>query len=140
MSRPTQRLAQVADLLIPAGAEMPSASGADPAGMYTARVLSLRPDLAPALERALERSSHADTLAALTEALTDDAEAFATLTFVVAAAYFLNPDVRKKIGYPGQVAQPPVDDWTFGIADKIERVRARGPMYRPAPAGDGTER
>jgi hypothetical protein len=53
----------------------------------------------------------------------------------VAGAYFLNPEVRKAVGYGGQlqvaiVAEDPPDYEQDGL---LASVVARGPIYRPTP-------
>jgi hypothetical protein len=57
------------------------------------------------------------------------------LAEVVAGAYFLNPEVRKAVGYGGQlqvpiVAEDPPDYEQDGL---LASVVARGPIYRPTP-------
>jgi len=52
---------------------------------------------------------------------------------VVTAAYFMNPDVRKAVGYTGQgpsPLDPRVDYMEDGL---LESVIKRGPIYRPTP-------
>jgi hypothetical protein len=52
----------------------------------------------------------------------------------VPGAYFLNPDVRRAIGYEGQTGRaidPHPDYLDDGLLDA---VIARGPIYRPTPA------
>lgn len=97
------RLAALADVLIPAGDGMPSASEADPTGKWLERALAARPDLGGAVERALAAG---DPLA-LREG---DPEAFAALGEIVSGAYYMNLKVRKRIGYPGQKSNPPFPD------------------------------
>jgi choline dehydrogenase-like flavoprotein len=100
---PDARLAALADALIPAAGDLPSASAADPSGKWLARALAARPDLAPAFERALG----AEDVEALVDA---DREAFEALALVVSGAYYMNLKVRKRIGYPGQKSSPPYPD------------------------------
>ena len=55
------------------------------------------------------------------------------LTEVVTAAYFMNPDVRRALGYTGQgptPLDPRVDYMEDGL---LESVIKRGPIYRPTP-------
>jgi hypothetical protein len=98
---PDPRLAALADALIPAKGELPSASEADPSGKWLDRALAARPDLAPAFERALG----ADDVETLAEA---DPEAFEALAVLISGAYYMNLKVRKRIGYPGQKSSRPI--------------------------------
>jgi hypothetical protein len=132
---PAQRavLADLADVLIPAGDGMPSASAAAVAegglNQVLAAVPSLEAGLADVLAKAKDREP-AEVIASL--ARTDPA-AYGVLTEVVTAAYFMNPDVRQAIGYTGQgpsPLDPRVDYMEDGL---LESVIKRGPIYRPTP-------
>ena len=129
--------AALADEMIPAAGGMPSASeaGAHRSGLEA--VLGARPDLVEPLRQALDGLvAAADAGAAL--ALVRSAgheQAWGVLGMVVPAAYFLNPEVRAALGYPGQEAlrvdeQP--DDLDLEL---VAEVTARPPVYRPTPEG-----
>lgn len=94
------KLRALADAWIPAGLGMPAASAAGVADGELDRVLRARPDLAPPLVEALSRASVDPAVSAsMSEADTQ------TLRYVVAAAYYLAPGVRKALGYdPERVA------------------------------------
>jgi hypothetical protein len=53
----------------------------------------------------------------------------------VAGAYFLNPEVRRLIGYPGQEARPiePEDPPDYEQDGLLASVVERGPIFRPTP-------
>ena len=75
-------------------------------------------------------STSAEVVAGLARA---DPAAYGLLTEVVTAAYFMNPDVRKAVGYAGQGAlpiDPRVDYMEDGL---LVSVIKRGPIYRPTP-------
>ena len=63
---------------------------------------------------------------------------------LVADAYYAHPAVREALGYPGPraIALPPLPDARDAeLEPLLERVRARGPVYReagghPPPPGD----
>ncbi len=59
------------------------------------------------------------------------------LVTAVVAGYYLHPDVRRLLGYPGQVAQEVDIDGFPDYVDEglLERVYERGPIYRPTPPG-----
>ena len=135
MSLSEQRRAQlgaIADELIPAGSGMPSASEAGVGGQYLDEVLAARPDLAEPLEAALASVEGADDPIG---ALRGDAGAWGVITAVVPAAYFLNPDMRAAIGYPGLEARPIDPDAAPDYLDDglLDSVVSRGSVYRPTP-------
>jgi hypothetical protein len=100
-----QRLNRLGDLLIPAADGMPGAAGVDIGGRLLDRVLTVRPDLRDGLLAVLDHPL--DDPGALLEALAaDDRAGLRTLRYVVTAAYYLDGDVRSKLGYPGTVATP----------------------------------
>jgi hypothetical protein len=126
------QLGAIADVLIPAGSGMPSASEAGVAGQYLDEVLAARPDLAEPLAAALASvQGAADPVAALRA----DLGAWMVVTAVVPAAYFLNPAMREAIGYPGLEARPIDPDAAPDYLDDglLDSVVARGPVYRPTP-------
>jgi hypothetical protein len=126
------QLAAIADVLIPAGSGMPSASEAGVAGQYLDEVLAARPDLAAPLEAALASVEGAEDQIA---ALRADLGHWMVITAVVPAAYFLNPDMRAAIGYPGLEARPidPDAEPDYLQDGLLDSVVSRGAVYRPTP-------
>jgi len=129
------RLALLADQLIPAGDGMPSASEAGVAGEWLDAIVAAEPGFGPALASVLAEADVSDPAGALKRIETTDPNGWGTLTTVVAGAYFLNPAIAKKVGYPGRPAIPVDDgsepDWLQdGLLDS---VKSRGPIYRPTP-------
>jgi hypothetical protein len=130
-------LARLGDELIPAADGMPSASAAGVASPLLDEVLRLRPDFRPTLIAVLDRFASIDAGVAIANLQASDPNGFFVLTEVVAGGYFLNPEVRDALGYPGQesvpiVAEDPPDYEQDGL---LASVVARGPIYRPTPAG-----
>jgi hypothetical protein len=128
-------LAAVADVLIPKGNGMPSASEAGVAARWLDEVLRLRPDFGPPLTTVLDNMKGVDPAGAMARMRAEDPAGFGVLAEVVAGGYFLNPEVRSAIGYPGQQSVPihhddPPDYEQDGL---IASVIARGPVYRPTP-------
>lgn len=126
----------LADVLVPATERMPAASEVDVSGAGLERVLRARPDLEAPLARVLENGPGADPAARLREVQGDDPAGFEALALAATGAYYTDAAVRDLIGYPGQtydatrVATPDID-----ISDPmLQRVVARGPIYRPTPA------
>ena len=132
---PAQRavLASLADVLIPAGDGMPSASAGDVSGEGLNQVLAAVPSLEARLADVLAQAKGRAPAEVVASLARSDAAAFGILTEVVTAAYFMNPDVRKAVGYAGQgplPLDPRVDYMEDGL---LESVIKRGPIYRPTP-------
>ncbi len=133
---PRQRpmLAALADVLIPAGDGMPSASAAAVAEHGLNQVLAAVPSLAAGLADVLAKAKGREPDEFIASLARTDRAAYGVLTEVVTAAYFMNPDVRKAIGYTGQgpsSLDPRVDYMEDGL---LESVVKRGPIYRPTPS------
>jgi hypothetical protein len=127
-------LAALADVLIPAGDGMPAASEAGVASALLDEVLAARPDLAEPLARVLEAVAGDDPGATLARLQAEDDAEFDLLATVVAGAYFLSPDVCRRLGYPGHrplpVDQQPPDEELEAL---VAEVVSRGPIHRPTP-------
>jgi hypothetical protein len=135
MSLDRARLSQLADALIPPGDGMPSATEAGATGEWLDAVLAARPDLAVPLGGVTAAAAGMEPAEALAALPTRDPGGWAAFTTAVPAAYFMNPDVRARLGYPGQEAVPidpdaPPDYLADGLLDS---VKARAPVYRATP-------
>jgi hypothetical protein len=126
----------LADVLVPATEHMPAASEVGVSGAGLDRVLRARPDLEASLARVLAGGPGRDPAARLRDVQRDDPAGFEALALVATGGYYTDARVRDLIGYPGQthdaarVATPDID-----ISDPmLQRVIARGPIYRPTPA------
>jgi hypothetical protein len=135
MSIDRERLAALADALIPAGAGMPSATEAGAAGEWLDAVLAARPDLAVPLGGLAAATAGMDPAEAIAALPTRDPAAWAAFTTAVPAAYFMNPDVRDRLGYPGQQAVPIDPDASPDYLEDglLDSVKARAPVYRSTP-------
>lgn len=122
-----EAFARIADALIPAAQDMPcfSRSGADP--MHLDRVLTLRPELLAPLREALVLAVKIGDAEALNR---DHPEAIGVIGLVASSAYYLVPDIREKLGYPGQTHRPAMEDEDGDYRDLIQPVIDRGPIYR----------
>jgi hypothetical protein len=128
-------LAGLADVLIPAGDGMPSASAAGVAEGGLDMVLAAVPALGPGLVEVLAGAAGREPAEVVAGLARTDPAGYGVLTEVVAAAYFMNPEVRRAVGYTGQGAtpmDPRVDYMEDGL---LESVIRRGPIYRPTPKG-----
>jgi hypothetical protein len=135
MTLDRERLAELADALIPAGSGMPSATEAGAAGEWLDAVLAARPDLAVPLGGVAAATAGMDPATAIAALPERDPGAWTAFTTAIPAAYFMNPDVARRLGYPGQQALPidpdaPPDYLDDGMLDS---VRSRSPVYRPTP-------
>lgn len=127
-------LAQLADLLIPASATLPSASQADVASRYLDLVLAARPDLAAGLRNLLDQARGCDVVEFVAQQRRANSPAFGILAELVPAAYFMNEHVCRLVGYGGQTAQS-IDEHPDYLDDGLlDSVIARGMIYRPTPA------
>lgn len=124
------RLGLIADVLIPRGAGMPSATDVQAHAAGADRVLAERPDLLAIAERVTaEPLDGPDAARVRAEALqAADPSAFTQLLELIAGAYFLDEGVAQALGYRKRVALPlePDDDLEALTAP----VLARGPAYR----------
>lgn len=117
------RLAVLADLLIPGSGEFPSASAAGVPTDLIDRALDIRPDLVPALGRALDAAVGLDAEAALDLLSTDRSAEFEALSTLVSGAYLLSPQVQEALDYrpaPRQ-AKDDVDSYIDLLEVVVER-------------------
>jgi hypothetical protein len=133
-----ERLARIADGLIPAADGMPAPSGVGIGGAQLDLVLASRPDLAEDLSRALAAAGERDDAVAWVEALrAADPSAYHALVTAIVAGYYMHAEVKRLLGYPGQVPEAVTVDRYPDYVDEglLERVYERGPIYRPTPGG-----
>ena len=124
--------AAIADELIPHGEGMPSASEADVHTRWVEEALGYRPDLVDPLRQALAITAGLPPRDAVDLLHAQHISLFDTLGTLTAGAYFLNPDIKSRIGYPGQVSTPLRDD-SDQYLDLLANVVERGPIYRQVP-------
>lgn len=133
-------LRAVADELIPAAHGMPAA-GAVVNSRRVGFVLRARPDLAAPLRAALRSELGSDPRERL-DRLSAEPEQLAALQLTIVAGYYTDDDVRRQIGYPGQVAKP-VDARAYpdyvaeGLLDPVIK---RGAIWRDPPGSASRER
>jgi hypothetical protein len=127
------RLRRLADALIPAAHDMPAAGEVGVADRQLDKVLAVRPDLGEPLARAVADADPADYEASLARLRERDREAHDALLLVVVGGYYIDADVRRRLGYDGQ---QPVEVRPEIIPNYVEEglidpLLARGPVYRP---------
>lgn len=120
----------LADILIPEAEGMPSATQADVPSVWISKALEYRPDLQDLFAKALKTCAGQDPANALEWLNKNDTLAFDALGVLTSGAYFLNPDIKERIGYPGQQPVPAVDD-SDTYLELLAEVAERGPIYRP---------
>lgn len=130
-----QRFSLIADVLIPRALGMPAASDVDIAGAMLDHVLKLRPDLIVNFRRAIEFEKVDNAASAERAAIVmneRDPTALTALGVVAIAIYYMHPDVRKLLGYPGQESRPVLpyeeDDWQTDPL--LTPVVERGKVFR----------
>ncbi len=129
-------LRAVADRLIPAAGDMPSAADV----LSDARlrfVLNARPDLLGPLRAAL-RPELGDDVAARLETLgRHEPATLYPLQLVIVGGYYTDTQVRDLIGYPGQMALE-LRSWEYPAyleEGLIDAVLVRGPVWRDPSTG-----
>jgi dihydroorotate dehydrogenase (NAD+) catalytic subunit len=126
-------LSGLADVLIPAGEGLPSASEAGVAYDCLDKVLEVRGDLLEPLKKLLARAKGQASTEVIAELQKNDPDAFGVLAEVVPGAYFLNADVRAKLKYEGQVARPIQEREDYLEDGLLQSVLDRGAIFRPTP-------
>lgn len=126
---------RMAEVMLPGTDTMPSAGRAGVPGAGLDEVLAARPDLAEPLARAVGDLGESFSLEALAGYLSVDEEAYSALTTCAAAAYYLSPEVRELIGYPGQEARSfdPYEYVQWIDEGLLDPVTERGPIWRRPP-------
>ena len=127
--------AAAADLLIPAGSGMPSASQAGVAQAGLPAVLEARPELETVLTAVLKAGCGQNANEFLTRLRSSDPAGFGVLAEAVAGAYFMNSRVRAALGYDGQKPLP-IDQSEEIDPGLLEPVLDRGAIYRPTGSGN----
>ena len=129
------RLGEFADVLIPGGHGLPSASEAKVHEKWIDRALAARPDLFEIVVTTI--SGQEGPAVTLDRLKTADKTAFDDFTFVIAGAYLMNPSVCKALGRPGNAPKPrpalPDESDHYLDGGILDPVIARGPIYKPTP-------
>lgn len=102
-------LLRIADTLIPASGPNPKASEAEEFGAYLQLALAARADVFDVVLRAVGELADVDDgnlREALKKMWANDTATFDPLSSIIAGAYFMTPQVKALIGYPGQHRDP----------------------------------
>lgn len=130
----------IADVLIPSTATMPSASQVGVDGPVIDRLLDQRPDLKERFLRGLDACIGQDPDKAARSLNQTDPTALAAIGLLASAAYYMDAEVRRLIGYPGQSARPfdPHATPDYVVNGQLQRVIDRGAIFRPTPRSVGS--
>jgi choline dehydrogenase-like flavoprotein len=113
-------LGGLADVLLPASGRMPAASKSGIADIWIKRVLSARPDLIEPLNAIVGWAELLNPAEAVRTLHSQRPDEFAVLAKVISAAYYMNPKIRRLIGYPGQSQNPIlVDEAEYDLRDGL---------------------
>ncbi|KPP88303.1 MAG: hypothetical protein HLUCCA08_14885 [Rhodobacteraceae bacterium HLUCCA08] len=123
-------LARLAALMVPGGAGMPSAARISLQGAPLDRVLAHAPQLSGPLGRFCAAARDVADMAGLDAAAQADRDGFEALAVAVGNAYFMAPQVRHAIGYPGQEARDASVGLTAGDQALLTPVWQRGRLWR----------
>ncbi|WP_124085272.1 hypothetical protein [Pseudogemmobacter humi] len=125
----------IAAELLPAWGRLPGAESIDISGLWLDRALAARPDLREDVIRGLRLVPGSAGREAAERLLASDGAAFDAIGLAATGAYFLADEIREKLGYPGQESVPydPHATPEYEANGMLERVRARGPIWRRPP-------
>jgi hypothetical protein len=125
----------VADVIVPATEQMPSLRDADADGSWLGRALAANPGLLDGLHRVLAAVEGNDVSATVRELYGSARPDFDVLATVVTSTYYLIPQVRQLIGYPGQTRNPArLDEAAEQLEDLLDQAMSRPSFYRPTPS------
>jgi hypothetical protein len=135
-------LAALALALIPASPDGPSAAVAQVAERWIDLTLAERPDLAIAVRRELDAYGGSSPRAYLERLERERADAFAQLTYAIAASFFRSPAAREWLDstrildeYEDADAEP-----TEATEHLLKPVRKMAPLYRATGITEGSDR
>jgi len=126
------RLAAIADCIIPRTDEMPSASDVGLSDLLQRKLTRYRPDLLATVGEILRQETTQPPEIFIERLAIEKPQDFQQLFQAVAGAYYLSPEVRRRIGYPGQEALTlprdgiGVEDLLEGLLDAPKTFRRSG--------------
>lgn len=129
----------IADVLILSSTTMPSAGQVGVHGPVIDRLLDQRPDIRERFLRGLDACMGENPDSAARSLNETDPTALAAIGLLASAAYYMDEEVRRLIGYPGQSARPfdPLAMPNYVANGQLRRVIDRGPIFRPTPTPAG---
>jgi len=129
---------RLGDALIPPAPGALSASEAGIGAHLLDRILDLVPERVPLLRQVIARAGEARAEAALAALKQSEPALYDSFCETVVGAYFMSPEVRRLVAYPGRVAVPARIDVT-DLEDLLMPVLEQGFEPRLPPGSPGTE-
>ena len=126
---------KMADIVIPAWEQMPSASAVGVHEKLLDAVLQARPDLVDGVRSAVEFCRGRSAGEAVNDLFRSDKAVFDAFTLAATGAYYMDETVRELLGYPGQESPPydPMETPDYLTDGLLERVTRRGAIYKSTP-------
>jgi len=126
---------KMADIIIPAWQQMPSASTVGVHRKLLDVVLRARPDLIDGVTSAVEFCRGRTPSEAVNELFRSNRAVFDAFTLASTGAYYMDDSVRQLLGYPGQEspAYDPMETPDYLTDGLLERVTRRGAIYKSTP-------
>ncbi|MBN9747886.1 hypothetical protein DMP23_43535 [Amycolatopsis sp. A1MSW2902] len=125
---------RIADLWFPGTAQSPRLTALPGYDALLRRALQANPDLSEAFFQVARLAAAADELSAGTVVQWPGELAEAAFYFL-ASTYYMAPEARRAVGYPGQVRTPSAEATPDQLLDDdlLAPVLALGPTYVPTP-------
>lgn len=125
----------IADVLLPPSGSAPALREVDAELAWFERVAAARADLVPRLQVVLAGMDPDRLEAQLRIMFDNDRVDFEVLAVFVAGTYYLIPEVRTVIGYPGQLRLPPSQDEAIDqLEDLIDQASSHQWIFRTIPS------
>ncbi|MFC9556837.1 hypothetical protein ACFTWF_39120 [Rhodococcus sp. NPDC056960] len=129
--------ARIADLWFPGSARSPRLTALPGYDALLSRALQVDPALSEAFIQVAELAAGVDDLTA--EVIADWPEELAEAAFYfLSCTYYMAPEARQAVGYPGQARTPSSEATPDQMLDDdlLAAVLALGPTYVPTPTTD----
>ena len=125
------RFSALCSVILPASGQMPAAGALDLAARELGMVRKLRPASEAALLRLLARCPESVTPDWFDDCAGECPEDCRQVVILVCAAYYLHPEVRRLLNYPGQQALT-LPRGGFGQEELVIEMMSGPKRYRPA--------
>lgn len=129
--------ARIADLWFPGTARSPRMTALPGYDALLSRALQVYPDLSEAFIQAAQLAAEVDELTDVVVAEWP-AELSEAAFYFLSSTYYMAPEARQAVGYPGQVRTPAAEATPEQVLDDdlLAPVLALGPTFVPTPTTD----
>ncbi|MEU3013802.1 hypothetical protein [Nocardia asteroides] len=129
--------ARIADLWFPGSARSPRLTALPDYDVLLGRALQVDPELSGAFLHIAELAAGSDELSPGVVAGWP-AEIVEAAFYFLSCVYYMAPEARRAVGYPGQARTPSADATADQVVDDelLAPVLALGPTYIPTPTTD----